>query len=160
MFTLPDSGKGKQWEGGRVRESETSASPLPRLGFCTKNIGYSSGWGRQRKDDLNRSSVQFSRSVKSASLRPHEPQHARPPCPSPTARVCSNSCPLSQWYHPTISSSVIPSSSRLQSYPASRSFLMSQFAKLWNLAHSISHYLQHLFKYSAPLCLLLQGNIL
>ena len=73
-------------------------------------------------------SVQFSRSVVSDSLRPHEPQHARPPCPSPTPRVYANStCPLSQWCHPTISSSVIPLSSHLQSFPPSRSFQMSQF---------------------------------
>ena len=55
------------------------------------------------------SSVQFSRSVVSDSLRPHEPQHARPPCPSPTTRVHPNSSPLSWWCHPTISSSVVPS---------------------------------------------------
>ena len=73
------------------------------------------------------SSVQFSRSVVSDSLWPHESQHARPPCPSPTPRAYSNSCPLSWWCHPTISSSVIPFSSCLQSFLASRSFLMSQF---------------------------------
>ena len=60
------------------------------------------------------------------SLRPHEPQHTRPPCPSPTPGVYSNSCPLSRWCHPTISSSVVPFSSRLQSFPASGSFQMSQ----------------------------------
>ena len=54
------------------------------------------------------SSVQFSRSVMSDSLQPHEPQHARPPCPSPTPRVHPNPCPLSRWCHPTISSSVVP----------------------------------------------------
>ena len=72
------------------------------------------------------SSVQFSHSVMSDSFQPHEPQHARPPCPSPTARVYPNPCPLSQWCHPTISSSVVPFSSCLQSFPASRSFQMSQ----------------------------------
>ena len=71
--------------------------------------------------------VQFSCSVMSDSLQPHEPQHARPPRPSPIPRACSNSCPLSQWCHPTISSSVIPFSSCLQSFPASGSFPMSQF---------------------------------
>ena len=71
--------------------------------------------------------VQFSRSVLSDSLRPHELQHSRPPCPSPTPRVYSSSCPLSWWCHPTISSSVIPFFSHLQSFPASGSFLMSQF---------------------------------
>ena len=72
------------------------------------------------------SSVQFSHSVMSNSLQPHEPQHARPPCPSPTPRVYPNPCPLSRWCHPTISSSVIPFSSCPQSFPASGSFKMSQ----------------------------------
>ena len=63
----------------------------------------------------------------SDSLRPHGLQHTRLPCPSPTPRAYSNSCPLSRWCHPTISSSVIPFSSCLQSFPASRSFLVSQF---------------------------------
>ena len=72
-------------------------------------------------------SVQFSHSVTSDYLRHHGLQHARPPCPSPTPGVYSNSCPLSQWCHPTISSSVIPFSSCLQSFPASGSFQMSQF---------------------------------
>ena len=70
---------------------------------------------------------QFSRSVVSDSLRSHEPPHARPPCPSPTLRVHPNPCPLSPWWHPTISSSVVPFSSRLQSFPASGSFQMRQF---------------------------------
>ena len=70
---------------------------------------------------------QFSHSVVSDSLRPHEPQQARPPCPSPTPRVYWNSCPLSRWCHPTISSSVVPFSSYLQSFPASGSFPVSQF---------------------------------
>ena len=72
------------------------------------------------------SSVQFSRSVVSDSLRPHESQHARPPCPSPTPGVHSNSCASSWWYHPAISSSVVPFSSWPQSLPASGSFPMSQ----------------------------------
>ena len=72
------------------------------------------------------SSDQFSHLVMSDSLRPHELQHARPPCPSPMPGVYSNSCPLSQWCHPTISSSVVPFSSHLQSFPASESFQMSQ----------------------------------
>ena len=69
---------------------------------------------------------QFSCSVVSNSLWPHGLQDARPPCPSPTPRVYSNSCPYSRWCHPTISSSVVPFSSRLQSFPASGSFQMSQ----------------------------------
>ena len=72
------------------------------------------------------SSVQFSHSVTSDSLWPHGLQHARPPCPSPTPRACSNSCLSSQWCYPTISSSVV-SFSCLQSFPASGSFPMSQF---------------------------------
>ena len=71
-------------------------------------------------------SVQFSRSVASDFLRPHEPQHARSPCPSPTPRVYPKSCPLSRWCHLTISSSVVPFSSCLQSFPTSGSFQMSQ----------------------------------
>ena len=72
-------------------------------------------------------SVQFSHSVVSNSLQPHEPQHTRPPCPSPTAGACSNSCPSRWWSHPTISSSVVPFSSCLQSFPASGSFPVNQF---------------------------------
>ena len=71
-------------------------------------------------------SVQFSHSVISDSLRPHGLQHAKPPCPSPTPGVYPNSCPLSWWCHPTISSSVVLFSSCLQSFPASESFQMSQ----------------------------------
>ena len=72
------------------------------------------------------SSVQFSRSVMSEYLQPHELQHVRPPCPSPTPRIYSNSCPSSRWCHPTISSSVVPFSSCPQSLPASGSFPTSQ----------------------------------
>ena len=74
------------------------------------------------------SSVQFSHSVVSNSLRPHEPQHARPPCPSPTPGVHPNPCPLCPWCHPTISSSVIPFSPCPQPFPASGSFTMSQLS--------------------------------
>ena len=73
------------------------------------------------------SSVQFSHSVMSYSLHPHGLQHTWPPCPSPTSRACSNSGLSSRWCHPTISSSVVPFFSCLQSFPASGSFLMSQF---------------------------------
>jgi len=72
-------------------------------------------------------SVKFSRSVMVNSLWPHGLQHARLPCPSPTSRACSNSCPLSLWCHPTISSSIIPFYSCLQSFPVLGSFPMSQF---------------------------------
>ena len=70
--------------------------------------------------------IQFSCSVVSDSLRPHESEHARPPCPSPTHGVHSDSCPSSQWCHPAISSSVLPFSYSLQSLQASESFPMSQ----------------------------------
>ena len=75
---------------------------------------------------LEKSSVQFSRSVMSDSLWPHEPQHARPPCPSLTSRVHPDPCPLNRWCHPTVSSSVVPFSSCPHSFPASGSFQMSQ----------------------------------
>ena len=73
-------------------------------------------------------SDQISRSVMSDTLRPHESKHARPPCPSPAPGVHPNPCPLSQWCHPTISSSVVPFPSRLQSFPASGSFQMSRLS--------------------------------
>ena len=76
---------------------------------------------------MNISRDQFSQSVMSDFLQPHELQHAKLPCPSPTPGVYSNSCPSSRWCHPTISSSVVPFSSCLQSFPASVSFPVSQF---------------------------------
>ena len=76
------------------------------------------------------SPIQVSRSVVSDSLRPHELQHARLPCPSPTTGACSNTRPLSRWCHPTISSSVVSFSSCLQSFPVSVSFPTSQFFAL------------------------------
>ena len=83
------------------------------------------------------SSVQFSHSVMSNSLRSHESQHARPPCPSLTSGVYSNSCPLSQWCHPTISSSVSPFS-HLQFFPTSRSFPVSQFFASGGQSYGVS----------------------
>ena len=85
--------------------------------------------------------VQFSCSAVSDSLQPHGLQHARPPCPSPTPRACSNSCPSSWWCHPSISSSVIPFSSCLQSFPASGSFPMSQSSH--QVAKILKFHLQH-----------------
>ena len=87
---------------------------------------------------LEAPSVQFSRSVVSDSLRPHRMQHARPPCSSPTPGVYSNSCPSSRWCHPTISSSVVPFSSHLQSFPASGSFQMSPFFALGSQSIGVS----------------------
>ena len=80
----------------------------------------------RNKNNMSISSVQFSHSVMTDSLRPHESQHARPPCPSPTPGVHSDSRPSSQWCHPAISSSVIPFSSCPRSLPASESFPVSQ----------------------------------
>ena len=87
---------------------------------------YKLAWQALAQILSNLSSVQFSHSVMSDSLQPHGLQHARSPCPSPTPGVYSNSCPLSRWCHSTISSSVIPFSSCLQSCPAPGSFQMSQ----------------------------------
>ena len=90
---------------------------------------WGSSWRRSlfcRLDGLIWTDIQLSRSVVSDSLPPHESQHARPPCPSPTPGVHSNSCPSSRWCHPAISSSVVPFSSCPQSLPASESFPMSQ----------------------------------
>ena len=93
-------------------------------------------------------SVQFSRSVVSDSLRLHEPQYIRPPCPSPTLGVHPSPCPSSRWCHPTISSSVVPFSSCPQSFPASGSFQMSQLftsggPKYWSFSFNISPSSEH-----------------
>ena len=84
------------------------------------------------------SSVHCNRSVVSDSLQTHGLLLARPPCPSPTPRVYSNSCPLSQWCYPTITSSVVPFSSHLQSFPASGSFHMSQLFSSGGQSHGVS----------------------
>ena len=94
------------------------------------------------------SSVQFSHSVMSDSLRPHESQHARPPCPSPTPGVYPDLCPLSWWCHPAISSSVIPFSSCPQSLPSIRVFsnestLCMRWPKYWSFSFSISPSIEH-----------------
>ena len=86
-------------------------------------------------------SVQFSLSVMSDSLRPHEPQHARPPCPSPTPRVHPNPCPLSWWCHPSISSSVVPFSSCPKSFPESGSF--QRVSSSHQVAQVLEFHLQH-----------------
>ena len=83
-------------------------------------------WTVKNKESIDSLSIQFSHSVVSDSLWPHESQHARPLCPSPTPGVYTNLCPSSRWCHPAISSSVIPSSSCPQSLPASKTFPMSQ----------------------------------
>ena len=117
-----------------------------------KNKEEITGWRyiyKKKKSIQFHLSVQLSLSVVSSSLWSHEPQHVMLPCPSPTPRACSNSCPFSQWCHPTISSSVIPFSSCLQSFPSSRSFPMSQFftsgtlPKYWSFRFSISPSNEH-----------------
>ena len=87
---------------------------------------------------VSHNSVQSSHSVVFDSLRPHGLQQARPPCPSLTPGVYSNSCPLSWWCHPSISSSVVPFSSHLQSSPASESLQMSQFFTLGGQSTGVS----------------------
>ena len=87
---------------------------------------YSAQWQWELAGDKLSELVQFSCSVLFNSFRPHESQHTRPPCPSPSPGVHSNSCPLSWWCHPAISSSIVPFSSCPQSLPASESFPMSQ----------------------------------
>ena len=94
--------------------------------FCSLFSGHSRRSRIALLSLVEENPIQFS-SVMSDSLWPHGLQHTRPSCPLPTPGVYSNSCPLSQWYHPTILSSVIPFSSCLQSFPASESFQMSQF---------------------------------
>ena len=103
--------------------------------FCTCKARLSQSWHCE--------SIHFSHSVMSESLWPHGLQHARLPCPSPTTGACSNSCPSSQWCHPTISSSVFPLSSCLQSFTASYSFssksvLCIRCPKYWSVSFSIS----------------------
>ena len=115
------------WPRGRARDrSWRSKSKL--IAF-TKLIVYLERLNGVSSSELGAfqfSSVQLS-SVVSGSLQPHGLQHTRPPCPSTTPRLYSNSCPLTQWCQLTISSSVVPFSSCLQSFPASGSFQMSQF---------------------------------
>ena len=107
----------------------------------TRYSGYPlvhSSWYMKFTKIVNQVSVQFSHLVVSDSLWPHEQQHARPPCPSPTPGVYPNSCTLSQWYHPTISSSVVPFSSCPQSFPASGSSQMSQLFTLGGQSIGVS----------------------
>ena len=103
-------------------------------------------------------SVQFSCSVMSDSLRPRDLQHARPPCPSPTPGVYPNSCLLSQWCHPTISSSVVPFSSCLQSFPASGSFQMSQLFTSGGQSIGVSAW-HHSFQWTPRTDLLQDGPV-
>ena len=110
---------------------------------CYKEQYCIGSWNVRSMNQGKFSSVQFSHSVVSDSLRPHGPQHAGPPCPSPTPRVYPNSSPLSWLCHPTISSSVVPSSSCLQSFPTSGFLQMSQL--FIQVAKVLEFQLQHQF---------------
>ena len=105
----------------------------------------------------------FSHSVMSNFLQPHGLQHARPPCPSPSPRACANSCPLSRLCHPTISSSIIPFSSHLQSFLASGSFPMSQFfvsgGQSWSFSISRSSEYSGLISFRIGLIFLLFNGL-
>ena len=127
------SGRGLCWGSPPVRGSafpQGLAQPFrissPRLSSWRKEKDRRFQVGENKAPLCLFTSVQFSHSVVSDSLQPHESQHARPPCPSPTPGVHSDSCPLSQWCHPAISSSVVLFSSCPQSLPALESFPMSQ----------------------------------
>ena len=115
---------------GRKKRKAPEAERMVLTSFGRKELelclGFQVQCGQSKWDDWGIGSVQFSCSVVSNSLRSRRLQHARLPCLSPTPRVCSNACPLSQWCHPTISSSVV-SSTCLQPFPASLSFPKSQF---------------------------------
>ena len=113
-----------QINGETVADCIIGGSQITADGDCNHEI--KRGLVLGRKILTNLSSVQFTHSVVSNSLQPHGLQHARPPCPSPTPGACQNSCPLSHWCHPTISSSVVPFSSCLQYFPGIGSFQMSQ----------------------------------
>ena len=110
-------------KGGSPGPGQGTRSHMMKWRICRPQLKRS-GMLKLRSSQF--SSVQFSCSVVSDSLRPRESQHTRPPCPSATLRVYSNSCPSSWWCHPAISSSVVPFSSCLQSLPASGYFPMSQ----------------------------------
>ena len=120
--------------GGRCVWRVGGTHPEQSLGENVSNSDESPGWGQTIRSNLTSCPlgvdgllIQFSFSVVSHSFQPHGLQYARLPFPSPTPKACLRSCPLSRWCHPTISSSLIPFSSRLQSFPASGSFPMSRF---------------------------------
>ena len=119
----------RKWLGEKKQQQklllEISKEPEERTWSFSSNDGHRASLCHLLRAHVI-SSVQFSHSVMSSSLQPHEPQHTRPPCPSRTSGVYPDSCPLNQWCHPTISPSVIPFSSCPQSFPASGSFQMSQ----------------------------------
>ena len=117
----------------KSQAEENYATPvfLPGESDGQRSLAGCCPWDHKESDmseatSVNQSVSQSVSSVVSYSLRPHESQHTRPPCPSPTPRVYSNSCPLSRWYHPAISSSIVPFFC-LPSFPALGSFPVSQF---------------------------------
>ena len=117
-----------EWYNSNVRKRRGTKEPPMRVKEQNEIVGLKLNIKKAKIMSSGPiSSVQVSGSVASDSLRPHGLQHTRPPCPSPNPWACSNSSPLSQWCHPTISSSVVPFSSLLQSFLASGSFPMSLF---------------------------------
>ena len=119
--------KFEMWVPALKLVCQISEATTRKSNFCLRTTYYlSESWEHWRCVTPEHLTVQFSRSVVSDFLRPHEPQHARPPCPSPTPGVHPNPCPSSRWCHPTISCSVIPLSSCPQSFQASGSYQMSQ----------------------------------
>ena len=124
----------------------------PRDQTCLSHVSCIGRW------TLPPAPLQFSCSVVSNSLRPHEPQHTRPPCPAPTPGVHSNSRPLSQWGHPTISSSVVPFSSRPQSFPASGA-LFKRVSSSHQVAKVLEFQLQHQSFQWTPRTDLLQNGL-
>ena len=123
-----------KWMMGLITATSGLAHSIALIIFHAETLWCWCSWKQRNWDGIAwckkpgslGSPLQFSCSIVSDSLWAHGPQHARPPCPSPTPGVHPNSCPLCQWCHPTISSSVVPFSSCSQSFPASGSFPMSQ----------------------------------
>ena len=115
--SIPELGRSPEEGHGNPLQYSGLENPIVRGTWQA-----TSRWGWKESKTTERISVQFSCSVVSDSLWPYGLRHARPPCPSPTPGIYSNSCPLSWWCHPTILPFVIPFSSRLQSFPASGSF--------------------------------------
>ena len=132
------------WWQGRVKRSYSSVRTAKAILVPFGTALLENSHGRDICYRCNTLAVAklFSRSVMSNSLWPHGLQHPRPPCPSPTPGACSNSRLLSRWCHPAISSSVVPFSSRLQSFPASvfsnESVLCIRWSKNWSFSFSIS----------------------
>ena len=139
MFLCPWDFPGKNTEVG-CHFFLQGIFPIQRLNLCLLHWQADSLPLSHQFSSVQFSCVQFSRSVVSDSLRPHESQHTRPPCPSPTPGVYPNSCPSSWWCHPAISSSVLPFSSCPKSLPASGSFPMSQ---LFSWGKGLEFQLQH-----------------